>query len=83
MVAPGGTNYSNFWFEYSPPHRTTARGATIIGATSTDGYEHYESKAIRDGDFVGLTCDEQNQFDMSEDRVKEWVVKIKGEGMPL
>ena len=53
------------------------------GAGSTDGYEHNDSKSIAGGKFVGLACDEDNQPDMSEDRVKAWVGQIKGEGMPL
>ena len=32
---------------------------------------------------AGLACDEDNQPDMSEERVKAWVAQIKGEGMPL
>ena len=58
-------------------------GAEVIGAVSTDGYEHNDSKSIAGGKFVGLACDEDNQPDMSEDRVKAWVGQIKGEGMPL
>merc|ERR1711990_316584 len=58
------------------------RGAEIIGSWSTDGYDHEESKSVIDGDkFVGLACDEDNQPEMSEDRVKAWVDQIKGEGM--
>ena len=32
---------------------------------------------------AGLACDEDNQPEMSEDRVKAWIAQIKGEGMPL
>lgn len=32
---------------------------------------------------TGLACDEDNQPEMSEDRVKAWIAQIKGEGMPL
>ena len=32
---------------------------------------------------AGLPCDEDNQPDQSEERVKAWVAQIKGEGMPL
>ena len=59
------------------------QGAEIVGAVSTDGYEHEESKSVVDGKFVGLACDEDNQPDMSEERVNAWVDQIKGEGMPL
>ena len=36
----------------------TAQGATVVGATSTDGYDHTDSKSIRDGKFVGMPFDE-------------------------
>merc|ERR1712216_713689 len=55
----------------------------IVGSWSTDGYDHMESKSVADGKFVGLACDEDNQPEMSEDRVKGWLAQIKGEGMPL
>jgi len=58
----------------------TAAGATVYGMTSTDGYEHAESKAEVDGKFVGMMCDEDNQYDMSEDRTKAWVAQLKDEG---
>ena len=58
-------------------------GADIVGSWSTDGYDHMESKSVADGKFVGLPCDEDNQPEMSEDRVKGWLAQIKGEGMPL
>jgi len=61
----------------------TARGATVVGFTSQDGYEHYDSKAIRDDKFCGMMCDEQNQMDQSEDRATAWVAQLKAEGMPL
>ncbi len=52
----------------------------MCGSTSTDGYDHQASKAERDGKFIGLMCDEDNQYDMSEDRAKAWVEQLKGEG---
>jgi flavodoxin I len=61
----------------------SARGATLIGSVSTDSYEFEESKSVSDGKFVGLATDEDNQSDMSEDRVNAWVDQIKSEGMPL
>jgi len=59
------------------------QGATIVGATSTDGYDFEESKSVAGGKFVGLPCDEDNQPEMSEERVASWIDQIKGEGMPL
>merc|ERR1711937_369491 len=49
------------------------RGAEIIGAVSTDGYDHEESKSVDGDKFVGLPCDEDNQPEISEDRVKAWI----------
>merc|ERR1719316_1550387 len=60
-----------------------AQGAEIVGAWSTDGYDHEDSKSIDGGKFVGLPCDEDNQPDMSEERVNAWVAQIKSEGMPI
>ena len=59
------------------------QGAEIIGSVSTDSYEFEESKSVDGGKFIGLACDEDNQPDMSEDRVNAWIDQIKGEGMPL
>merc|ERR1719235_1912676 len=53
------------------------QGADIVGAWSADGYEHEESKSIADGKFVGLACDEDNQSDLSEERVSAWLAQIK------
>mmetsp|Transcript_2180 Transcript_2180/g.2512 ORF Transcript_2180/g.2512 Transcript_2180/m.2512 type:complete len:216 (-) Transcript_2180:75-722(-) len=61
----------------------SAKGCKMMGMTSPDGYEHTESKAIRDDKFVGLMFDEDNQYDMSEDRAKAWVAQLKEEGFPL
>lgn len=54
-------------------------GATTVGYWSTDGYEFGESKAIKDGKFVGLALDEDNQSEMTEQRVKTWVAQLKQE----
>merc|ERR1719451_79337 len=59
------------------------QGASIIGSVSTDTYEFEESKSVADGKFVGLACDEDNQPDLSEERVVAWLAQIKSEGMPL
>ncbi|KAG7369494.1 flavodoxin [Nitzschia inconspicua] len=58
-----------------------ARGAEMkYGHTSQEGYNHNESKAVRGDKFCGLMCDEDNQYDLSEDRVKNWVSQLKKEG---
>ena len=57
-----------------------AKGCKVFGLTSTDGYDHSESKAVKDGKFCGLMCDEDNQYDLSEDRAKAWIAQLKSEG---
>ncbi len=52
-------------------------GATIIGFTSSEGYEHESSKAEVDGEFVGLVVDEDNQDDLTDERIEEWTNNIK------
>mmetsp|Transcript_17864 Transcript_17864/g.22212 ORF Transcript_17864/g.22212 Transcript_17864/m.22212 type:complete len:240 (+) Transcript_17864:275-994(+) len=58
----------------------TAAGAKVYGMTSIDGYDHEESKAVVDGKFVGLMCDEDNQYELSEGRCKAWIDQLKSEG---
>ena len=60
-----------------------AQGAEVVGSWDVEGYEHEESKSIDGGKFIGLACDEDNQPEMSEERVAAWIGQIKGEGMPL
>lgn len=52
-------------------------GANIIGFTSSDGYDHEESKAQIDDTFVGLVIDEDNQDDLTDERVNNWTQAIK------
>lgn len=51
-------------------------GAEFIGFTSTDGYDYNRSKAVIDGQFMGLVLDEDNQKDLSEERLSAWLADI-------
>jgi flavodoxin I len=53
------------------------RGATVVGAWPTDGYDFDESSAVVDGRFVGLVIDEENEADLSDDRVARWADSIR------
>ena len=53
-----------------------AAGAKIIGETSTEGYSFDESTAVRDGKFVGLALDYDNQDALSVDRITAWINQI-------
>ncbi|AXH10426.1 flavodoxin [Malaciobacter halophilus] len=54
-----------------------AQGANIIGFTSTAGYEFEESTAVIDDEFVGLVIDEDNQDDLTDERIDAWIEDIK------
>lgn len=56
--------------------KVIAGGATVVGAWPTDGYDFEESTAVRDGKFVGLGLDEDNEFDLTEERTTEWIKLI-------
>ncbi|MFO1421479.1 MAG: flavodoxin, partial [Candidatus Competibacteraceae bacterium] len=51
----------------------------LVGGWSADGYEFTKSKAFRDGEFVGLVLDQDNQADLTEDRLEEWLELVKPE----
>lgn len=55
------------------------RGAKIVGAWPTDGYEFEHSEAVVDGKFVGLALDQDNQSALSQDRLDQWLSLIAPE----
>lgn len=57
--------------------KVVERGATVVGAWPTDGYDFEESNAVVDGQFVGLVIDEDNEADLSDDRVARWADTIR------
>ena len=57
--------------------KVTEKGATIVGATSSEGYEHENSEAEIDGNFIGLALDEDNQSDLTEERISNWAKELK------
>eukprot|EP00527_Entomoneis_sp_CCMP2396_P006459 CAMPEP_0198136858 /NCGR_PEP_ID=MMETSP1443-20131203/427_1 /TAXON_ID=186043 /ORGANISM="Entomoneis sp., Strain CCMP2396" /LENGTH=207 /DNA_ID=CAMNT_0043798139 /DNA_START=32 /DNA_END=655 /DNA_ORIENTATION=- len=58
----------------------TAAGCKMYGMTSTEGYDHSDSKAQRGDKFCGLLCDEDNQYDLSQQRAGAWIEQLKAEG---
>ncbi len=54
----------------------TARGANVMGQTDADGYEFTGSTALRDGKFVGLVLDVDNQANKTEARIESWINQI-------
>ncbi len=48
----------------------------MIGNWPTDGYEYDESLAEAEGEFIGLVIDNDNQSNMTDARVAEWVEQV-------
>ena len=51
-------------------------GCSVLGSSCTRGYEFIESAALRNGEFVGLVLDEENQAQLTDKRIKDWLIKI-------
>jgi len=55
-------------------------GGTLYGKVSQDGYEYPESKGIdEDGLFYGLPIDEDNESNLTVQRVNDWISQLKEE----
>lgn len=55
----------------------TRCGATVVGAWPDEGYEYQASRAVVDGQFVGLALDEKNQSALTDERVEQWLALVK------
>ena len=53
------------------------KGATIVGEVSPDGYQFDYSRALKNGVFVGLPLDEDNDADLTDERIEKWVESLK------
>ena len=53
--------------------------AKFIGSFNTDGYDFRSSKALVDGEAVGLILDEINHPDLTPGRISDWCAKIESE----
>ena len=56
-------------------------GGKLIGQVDPDGYAFDESKAFRNGKFLGLPLDEDNEPELTADRINRWVEELKKELM--
>ncbi|WP_036488413.1 flavodoxin FldA [Myxosarcina sp. GI1] len=59
--------------------KISSQGDETVGYWSTEGYDFEDSKALRDDKFVGLALDEDNQSDLTEERIKSWTAQLKQE----
>lgn len=54
------------------------KGAKVVGdGWSTEGYDYEDSEAVNEKGFVGLALDEDNQDDLTEERIQKWIEIIK------
>lgn len=58
--------------------QVVAQGAQLIGYWPNEGYQFAASKGLTSdkSHFVGLSLDEDNQYDLSEDRINQWCEQI-------
>lgn len=54
-------------------------GCKLIGQVATEGYDFEESESEVDGKFVGLAIDEDNQSELTEERINKWIEQLKSE----
>lgn len=51
-------------------------GGHLIGATETVDYVFNDSRALRDGRFIGLPLDEDYEPEKTEERIDKWLAEI-------
>ena len=59
-----------------------ARGARVVGRWPTTGYDFTASKAVDQGQFVGLALDQINQPGLTGQRIESWLAQIRSELLP-
>jgi flavodoxin I len=52
-------------------------GGKTVGHWPVEGYDFTESKAVKNGTFVGLALDEENQSELTDQRIKAWITQLK------
>lgn len=52
-------------------------GAKVVGTWPNEGYDFTSSSALEAGEFVGLVLDQDNQYDLTDERVETWLEQIK------
>ncbi len=51
-------------------------GATLVGRWPTGGYDFTASESVEDDKFMGLALDEDQQPELTDQRVEQWVEQI-------
>lgn len=53
------------------------KGGNLVGQFPTTGYNYDASRAEIDGLFVGVALDEDNESEMTDDRLNQWIASFK------
>ncbi len=65
---------------YEIYENVTNNGANVIGSFDIDDdYCYNESKSVIDNKFLGLSIDQDNQYDLSNARINKWCNEIRNE----
>lgn len=53
------------------------KGCQLIGQVDTEGYTYDDSEAVINGKFVGLPIDNDNESNLTSERISNWVGALK------
>ena len=51
----------------------------IVGQVADEGYNYDSSTAVIEGTWIGLPIDEDNEYDLTQERLEKWVESLKNE----
>ncbi len=54
-------------------------GGKLVGRWPVDGYSYTGSDSVEENKFIGLALDEDQQDDLTDERIEKWVQQIKKE----
>lgn len=57
----------------------TKSNAELVGFMPVSDYQFTQSRAVKEGHFLGLTLDVENQSEQTEERILKWVAELKKE----
>ena len=55
------------------------RGAKIIGKWPIEGYDFTDSAAVKEDYFCGLALDEDQQYELTDERIEQWLAQLETE----
>lgn len=74
-----GDSYGDTFVESIYHLYQKVKSAKVVGRVSKEGYIFDESMAVEGDEFLGLAIDEENQSELTEERVRAWVEQIQKE----